>query len=87
MKQNLSVNRNVSRGPESWAYIYVVLAVVLGIEAAVVSMITPLVFPSNIILFVVAAAVTTGLFLTNGWVQNKLIGFKLKYENKARKVP
>jgi hypothetical protein len=47
-------------------------------------MLTPLAFPYNIITFLALAGITTWLFLESGWFQNKLIGFKMRYEDKAR---
>jgi hypothetical protein len=47
-------------------------------------MITPLVFPWNIVTYVILAMLTVWLFLDNGWFQNKLLGWKNKYEEKAR---
>ncbi len=47
-------------------------------------MMTPLTFPWNVLVFIGVAAVTIWQFIENGWVHNKLIGLKNKYEDKAR---
>lgn len=78
------VNMTVRRGPESWTYIYVVLGFALAIEATVITMVEPIKFPWNVVLFIAVAAATFWLFIFNGWFQNKLITMKLAYENKGR---
>ena len=60
------VNMTVKRGPESWAYIYVVLGFALAIEATVITMVEPIKFPWNVALFIAAAAATFWLFIFNG---------------------
>jgi hypothetical protein len=82
--QNVGVTATVKRGPESWAYIYTVLGFVLTIESTVIGMMTPLIFPWNVIAFGVLAAITVWAFIESEWVHNKLIGLKLRYENKSR---
>ena len=74
----------VTRGSESWAYIYVALGFTLAIEGTVIQMIDCLKFPSNLIMYVAVGALTFWLFLFDGWFQNKLIGLKNKYESRAR---
>jgi len=74
----------VKRGPESWAYVYVVLGFALTIESTLVAMVTPLRFPWNILGFAIIAVATWYLFLWSGWFQNKLIWWKNQYENKFR---
>jgi hypothetical protein len=77
-----SLSANVKRGRESWNYIYVMLGFVLAIGGTVISMLP---FEAcNILTYAVFAAVASGLFLCNGWFQNKLIAIKGAYENKAR---
>lgn len=78
-------SHTVTRGPTSWAYIYVALGFVVAIEGSVISMVTPLAFPWNIVVYALVAGFSIWLFLANGWFQNKLIGFQIRYENKARK--
>lgn len=80
----VTANASVKRGPESWSYIYTVLGFVVAVEATVIGMMTPLTFPWNIVLFVIVAAITIWQFIENGWLHNKLIGLKIRYENKAR---
>jgi hypothetical protein len=75
----------VTRGPASWAYIYVTLGFALAIEGTVVQMCTPpLIFPWNLVAYGLIAAITFWLFVFNGWFQNKLIGLKSRYENQRR---
>ena len=78
------VDAKVKRGPESWAFIYITLGFVLTIEGTLVPMFTPLTFPYNVATYIVLAALTIWLFLGSGWFQNKLIGWKRRYEEKAR---
>ena len=42
---------SVRRGPESWAYIYTGLGFVVTIESTIIGMMTPLMFPWNIIIY------------------------------------
>jgi hypothetical protein len=79
-----SVTATVKRGPESWTYIYVMLGFALAIEATVITMIEPLKFPWNLVVFIALAVLTFWLFINNGWFQNKLIGMKIRYEEKGR---
>jgi hypothetical protein len=84
MEIKVGVTMTTKRGPESWAYIYIMLGFALAIEATVISMIEPLRFPWNIVVFAVVASFTVWLFILNGRFQNKLIALKLAYENKGR---
>jgi hypothetical protein len=79
-----TVTATVTRGPESWTYIYIALGFTLSIEGTVISLITPLVFPWNLLLYAVIGAATFWLFLNNGWFQNELLSWKAKYEKKSR---
>ena len=79
-----SVTMTVKRGPETWAYIYIMLGFALSIEGTVIAMITPLLFPWNLIVYAGVATVTFRLFINNGWLQNKLVGLKNRYEEKGR---
>ena len=72
--QNIGVTRQVTRGPESWAYIYTMLGFVLTIESTIIGMMTPLIFPWNIVVFLIVAAITSWAFIESEWVHNKLIG-------------
>jgi cytochrome b subunit of formate dehydrogenase len=74
----------VTRGEKSWAYIYVALGFAIAIEGTIIQLITPLVFPWNVISFLLVSAFSIWLFLFNGWFQNKLIGWKSRYEDKER---
>jgi hypothetical protein len=80
----VSVDARVKRGPETWAYIYTVLGFVVAIEATVIGVMTPLEFPWNVVVFIALTTVTIWLFVENAWLQNKLVGIKMRCENKAR---
>jgi len=67
--QNVGVTTQVMRGPESWGYIYTMLGFTLTIESTVIGMMTPVVFPWNIVLFVIVAPITIWAFIESGWVQ------------------
>lgn len=84
MKSKATLDAKVTRGPESWAYIYVALGFVLAIEGTIIQM-APLTFPWNLVAYVVIGAVTFRLFIFNGWFQNKLIRIKAGYESKAHR--
>ena len=77
----VSIEMKVKRDQQSWTYIYVVLGFALTIESTVVSMITPLCFPWNILVFAIIAVATWYLFRECRWFQNKLIGWKIRYES------
>ena len=47
-------------------------------------MISPLVFPWNVLTYSVIGYITYRLFIKSGWFQNKLIGWKNSYENTPR---
>lgn len=74
----------VTRGPVSWNYIYVALGFAIAIEGTIIQMITPLIFPWNVIVFAVCSALTFYLFLANGRFQNQILSLKGRYENKPR---
>ena len=74
----------VTRGQESWAYIYVLFGLSLSVDGNVIQMITPLRFPCNVLLYFVVGGITSWLFLFNGRFQNRLFGIKHKYEGAAR---
>jgi len=84
MEMKVTLDASVRRGSESWAYIYTVLGFLVVIEATVIGMMTPVQFPWIIALFLAIAAITTWQFIDNGWLHNKLIGLKIRYENKPR---
>lgn len=83
MKMHVSIDAKVKRGPESWPFIYFTLALVLGIETAAITML-PLVYPYNLIACLLVTAVTVWLWISNRWLQNKLIGWKNRNEGKYR---
>jgi hypothetical protein len=81
---SVTLEAKVTRGPESWNFIYVMLGFTLTIEATVVTMIEPLKFPYNLVVYALVLLGTGWLFLDCGWFQNKLIGWKNTYEGKSR---
>lgn len=82
-ENKVQVAAAVKRGPESWQYVYVMLGFALTIEGSIIQMITPLIFPGNLLVFAVVGVVTFWLFIDSRWFQNKLIGLKIKFEEKA----
>lgn len=78
---SVSISATVKRGPTSWAYFYTLLGFALTIETGIGSMF-PL--PWGLIGVAIAGAITVYLVLFNGWFQNKLIGWKARYENAER---
>jgi hypothetical protein len=83
-KNNVGVTMSVTRGPETWTYIYIVLGFAIAIEGTIIQMIAPLVYPYSLIVYVALGAFTFWLFIFNGWFQNKLVTMKLSYEKKGR---
>ena len=80
----MEVSAEVKRGPQSWAYLYIMLGFILSIEGTLVQMIEPPRFPLNIAAYILVMAITVWLFICNGWLQNKLIGMKERYESMPR---
>lgn len=74
----------IKRSAESWAYFYTILGFALTIEAAIIGMMTPFVFPLNIIVFLLVASLTAWWFIESEWLHNQLIAIKNHYENKFR---
>ena len=72
----------VTRGNESWTYIYIILGFTLSIEGTIIGMATR--FPWNLIVYLVMGITTFWLFICSGRFQNRLIGWKQKYEGRAR---
>lgn len=84
MHSKETVSATVTRGSESWAYLYMMLGFALAIGGTIIQMITPLVFPWNLLTYLAFGAGTVWLLICNGSFQNKLITWKLGYEGKAR---
>jgi energy-coupling factor transporter transmembrane protein EcfT len=80
----LTASATVTRGPASWAFIYIALGFAISIEGTAISLITPLRFPWNLILYAVIGAATFWTFINNGEFQNGLLSWKDEYEQKAR---
>jgi|HubBroStandDraft_6_1064221.scaffolds.fasta_scaffold1261418_1 hypothetical protein len=70
----------ILRGKPSWDYFYVALGFVLTIESTIVTMITRLECPWNILLYLALAALTLWAFSTRQ-VREVLLWFKRKYES------
>ena len=49
MHSKETVSATVTRGSESWAYLYMMLGFALAIGGTIIQMITPLVFPWNLL--------------------------------------
>jgi hypothetical protein len=77
-----TANLTVRRGQESWNYFYILIGLAISTEGSVISMITPLIFPYNVISFIVVGVITFLLFIRNGWFHNKLLGWKNYYESR-----
>ena len=75
------VTAQVKRGSVSWAYFYTLLGFALTIETGIASMFD---LPWALIGLLIVAAVTIYLILFNGWFQNKLLGWKARYEGAER---
>jgi hypothetical protein len=84
MQMSESVEAKIRRGEKSWVYIYTLLGFALTIETGVMGLIKPLQWPWNLTTLIVVAAATIWLFLDCGWFQNKLIGIKVRNEDKLR---
>jgi hypothetical protein len=76
-----SVTARVKRGPVSWSYFYTLLGFALTIETGIASMFE---LPWSLIGLLIAGAITIYLVLFNGWFQNKLLGWKARYEDAER---
>jgi hypothetical protein len=75
---------SIVRGEKSWNYFYLFLGFVITIESTLIGMMTPIVFPGNILLFFIVAAITVWLVLFYGPFQNWLISRKNWYESVPR---
>jgi hypothetical protein len=71
----------VKRGSTSWGYFYTLLGFALTIETGVGSMFS---LPWSLIGFLIVGATTIHLVLFNGWFQNKVLGWKARYEDSER---
>ena len=84
IRSEATMTMSVTRGPESWQYIYTTLGFALAIGAGVIQFLEPLRWYWKLGCFVAFTAACWHLFLHNGWFQNKLIGWKGRYEGKGR---
>jgi hypothetical protein len=76
-----SVENRIKRGPISWDYFYTLLGFALTIETGVCSMLPR---PHGFVVLLLSAAPTIHLVLFNRWFQQKLIGWKARYEDAER---
>lgn len=83
IKVNLTENvtATVQRGPVSWAYFYTLLGFALTIETGIASMFE---LPWALVVLIIVAAATIYAVLFNGWFQNRLLGWKARYEGAER---
>lgn len=80
-KATAEMTATVKRGTVSWSYFYTLLGFALTIETGIASMFN---LPWALVALLLVAAVTIYLILFNGWFQNKLLGWKARYENAER---
>ena len=86
MRMGDQLDVQMIRGGDSWTYFTVVLGIAVAIESAIVGM-TPsswLPFPLNVLTFLVLVGLTIWRFIESEWLHDKLLGFKARYEGKAR---
>jgi hypothetical protein len=81
---NEQIDPLIRGGEKRWNYFYLFLGFALTIESTVIGMVTPIVFPGNILLFLIVAATTGRLVLFHGPFQNWLISLKNWYESIPR---
>ena len=82
-ESKMTAGATIKRGGESWTYYYVVLAIVLSLESSIIQLWAPS-FPWGLLIYLGLFVITVWLFLTSGWVHNKLAGLKASYEDKFR---
>ncbi len=80
----MSASATVIRGQPSWTFLYIFAGFALTTEGTMASMIDVLPWWKREILFVAVAAVTFWLVLFNGRVQNRLLAWKGRYEERPR---
>lgn len=81
VKPTANFTARVKRGPVSWAYFYTLLGFALTIETGIASMFQ---LPWALVGLIIVAAITIYLVLFNGWFQNRLLGWKTRYESAER---
>ena len=69
----------MKRGELAWQYLYITFGFALTIEAGLVALIEPLPWLAKVLAFAIMAGGTLFLWL-DGWFQNKLFGWKARYE-------
>ena len=73
----------VRRGSESWEFIRWFLAIALGVELTLILSLEAS-LSDRVFLSMLVGGLTYRLCMNNGWVQNKIVGIKVKYETKWR---
>ena len=81
MEMKATSSATVTRGKESWNLIYWATAFVVAFVSAIASLAPA---PWRYLAVPVAAGGTTYLMLTNGWIQNRVIGWMSKNESTPR---
>lgn len=77
------MDAGVKRGPQSWAYIYMVLALILGIAIAIISVLDIPGLAKAIVIGAVSIAIIV-IIIADRRVQNSLLRLKGAYEDKVR---
>ena len=77
-----SVKLKPKRGKDTWTYIYVWFAIIIGCESAIISELSDYIdFRIRIALLLGSWSLTGWLFLQDSWFKNKLVIFKTKIED------
>ena len=71
----------VIRGFQSWSFIYIVMGLLITIEGTVITMIEPLKFPWNILVFSALAAFTVLVCIKSTWFHERLFRVEQSYED------
>lgn len=74
------------RGKESWNFIYIWLGIVISIFGTFLGFIDNLPGLTRLIIFSIGLIIIFVSFLLSGYFQNKLIGMKIKIEDKFNSV-
>jgi hypothetical protein len=77
------VELGIKRGPQSWAYFYMVLALILGIAIAIISVLDIPGLAKAVVIGAVSIAIIV-IIIADRRVQNLLLRFKSSYEDKVR---
>jgi hypothetical protein len=86
IKMGDELSGTIKRGKPAWDYLYIVLGFSLTIESTIVAMMTPIIFPCNILAFLAIAFLTVWAFIESEWLHDKLFKLQNRYENKYRPI-